>query len=111
HNFEERYNEGVMEMGESVYPGEEDSVLNNMLSFGCIIIVEFIIAIITSAIYIYFYIDNIKSIATSIMMIIAGVLVGFDTDLIGFLLVLLFLIASIVGLVRKTTKDPIAIEA
>ncbi|HLR22985.1 MAG TPA: DUF4064 domain-containing protein [Pseudogracilibacillus sp.] len=110
-NFEEGYNEGVMEMGESVNPGEADSVLNIMLTFGWIIIVVFIIAIITSAISIYFYIGNKKPKAASIMMIITGVVVGLGTALTGFLPALLFLIAGIVGLVRKPPKDPIAIEA
>src|SRR5699024_9309750 len=110
-NFEEGYNEGVMAMGESVNSGEADSVLNIMLTFGWIIIVVFIIAIITSAICMYFYIGNKKPKAGSIMMIITGVEVGLGTDLTGFLPAVLFLIAGIVGLVRKPPKDPLAIEA
>src|SRR5699024_6815484 len=65
----------------------------------------------TSAISIYFYIGNKKPKAASIMMIITGVVVGLGTALTGFLPALLFLIAGIVGLVRKPPKDPIAIEA
>src|SRR5699024_12674805 len=57
-NFEEGYNEGVMEMGESVKTGEADYVLNIMLTFGWIIIVVFIIALISSAISINIYIGN-----------------------------------------------------
>src|SRR5699024_8872358 len=86
---------------ESVNPGEADSVLNIMLTFGWIIIVVFIIAIITSAISIYFYIGNKKPKAASIMMIITGVVVGLGTALTGFLPALLFLIAGIVVLKYK----------
>lgn len=109
-NFEEGYNEGAIEMGEPVNPGEADFILNIMLTFGWIIIAVFIIAIITSAISTYFYIGNKKPKAASIIMIITGVVVGLGTALTGFIPALLFLIAGIVGLVRKPPVDPIVTE-
>src|SRR5699024_9651381 len=75
-NFEEVYNEGVMEIVEYVKHGEADYVLNIMLTFSWIIIVVFIIALTTSAISIYFYIGNNKLKAARIRMMITGVAVG-----------------------------------
>src|SRR5699024_12768344 len=107
-HFDEGYNEGVVEMGESVHPGEADSVLNIMLTFGWIIIVVFIIAIITSAVSIYFYLGNHKPKAARIMMIITGVVVGLGTALTGFRPALILWIACFTGLLRKPPEFTLA---
>lgn len=109
-SFAEGYNEGAMEIGEPVNPGEADMFLNFFVGFGWIVFVAALIGIILGTIAIFFYIGNKKAKVASIMLIIAAAVVGLGTFFIGFIPALLFLIAGIVGLVRKPPENLQATE-
>lgn len=107
--FEEGYYDGAIE---GTYDNSEAAIVLNILSgFGWLVVSMFAIGIILGIISIFFYIGNKKPKAASIILIIGSVIVGIGTVLTGFMPALLYLIAGIIGLVRKPPvehTDPIA---
>lgn len=94
--FQEGYNEG------GAYNSEEaDFILNILSGFGWVVTAVYVIGAILGIVAIVFFVGNKKPKAASIIMIITAVIVGLGTILTGFIPALLYLIAGIVGLVRK----------
>lgn len=97
--FQEGYYEdlppGTYESGEAMF------VLNILSGFGWLIVAVYVIGAILGVISLIFFIGNKKPKPASIIMIVAALLVGIGTLITGFVPALLYLIAGIVGLVRK----------
>lgn len=100
--------EGAVEEGMEVNPGDIESILNLLLGVGWIIFIVLLISLIFAALSIYFFKGNKKPIAAGIMAIIAAVLITIGTAFAGIVPGALYLIAGIMGLVRKPpiTHDP-----
>ena len=110
-SFVEGFEEGAMDAGGTYNPGEADMLLNFMIGFGWIVFIALLIAFVLGIISIFFYVGNKKPKAASIIAIVTGVVVGLGTMFTGFLPALLFVIAGIIGLVRKPPVNPEVTEA
>lgn len=99
--FQDGFVEGAGEEGVLTTSSEADIFLNFLLGFGWLVLVALIIGTILAIISIYFFSGNKKPVAASVMTILAAVIIGIGTIFTGFLPAILFLIAGIVGLVRK----------
>ncbi len=98
--FEEGYTEGMMDEG--LEAGNEVNLMLNLISgLGWWIVFVAVLGIIAGILAMIFYAGNKKPKAASIILIVAAVIVGFGTLLAGLVPALLYLIAGIIGLVRK----------
>lgn len=100
--------EGAQEEGVTENLGDIESYLNVALGVGWIIIVILLISLILAAVSIYFFAGNKKPIAASVIIIIVAIIITIGTAFAGIVPGVLYLIAGIMGLVRKPpiTNDP-----
>ncbi len=99
--FEEIFIEGSMEEGIAVNPGDVQMFLNFLLGLGWVAFTVLLISSILGAIALYFFIGNKKPVAGSVIVIIAAVVVTIGTAFAGIVPGVLYLIAGIMGLVRR----------
>lgn len=99
--FQERLLKETQDQGAAVTSSDVDLLFDTITGIGGGFLVSVIISAILGAISLYFFRRNKKPIAASILSLIAAVVIGVGTLLFGFIPALLFLIAGIVGLVRK----------
>lgn len=99
-NFAEGFNEGMAEDG---MEGAVDatSVLNFMSGFGWVLSVITILTVVAGILGIIFFKGNKRPKAASIILIVSSVILFFGSLGMGFLPAILYVIAGIMGLVRK----------
>src|SRR5699024_3391528 len=103
-------NEEAIENGLEYNSGEADMVLSFISGLGWTTIIATVIGIILGIIAVFFFMGNKKPKAASILVLIGAVVVLFGTFFSGFLPAVLYAIAGIVGLVRKTPPSDETLE-
>lgn len=93
--------EGAMEEELALNIGELERYFDFFINLGWVVIGILLISIILAAISIYLFIGNKKPVAAGIIAIIAAVLVTIGTVFSAFVPGILYLIAGIMGLVRR----------
>ena len=101
-SFIDGFIEAASEEGLSASSQDINALFSLFLSMGWIIFIVLLIGMIMGIIAIYFFVGNKKPKAASIIMIITSLIIVVGTLLTGFMPALLYLIAGIIGLIRKT---------
>ncbi|HLR59757.1 MAG TPA: DUF4064 domain-containing protein [Pseudogracilibacillus sp.] len=99
--FEEGFMEGSMEEGLQVNPGDAQLFLNFLLGLGWIALIVLLVSTVLGIIAMYFFIGNKKPVAASVVILIAAIIIIVGTALAGVVPGVLYLIAGIMGLVRR----------
>ena len=101
-SFIDGFIETASEEGLSASTQDINALLNLFLGMGWFVFIVLLIGLIMGIIALYFFIGNKKPKAASVIMIITSLIIVVGTLLTGFMPALLYLIAGIIGLVRKT---------
>lgn len=109
-NFMEEFKEIFLEQaastGVDVSAADADMVLDLIGSIGWFAFALFVIFTILGGVAIYFYVGNKKSLAASLIVLITGAVIMFAATFIGVIPGLLYIIAGVVGLIRRDPIEP-----
>lgn len=84
--------------------------LNIFISLRWVVLLTVIIGTVLGTFALYYFVRDKNSRAASIFSIVAAVIIPLGTLLTGFIPALLFLVAGIMGLMRKTPSHPHPVE-
>jgi len=102
--FENMFLQIARDEGITIDSGDIQMIIATFQNAGWIVLALLIVSLILSIISIYFFVGNKKSTTASVLVIVAAIIVAISTFLAGFLPALFYLIAGIIGFVRKTPK-------
>ena len=82
--------------------------LNLFISLRWLVLLTVIVGTVLGTLSLYYFVGNKNPRAASILAIVSAVIIPLDTLLSGFIPAILFLIAGVMGLMRKTSNTPYA---
>src|SRR5699024_3872106 len=85
-----------------------DAILNIFISLGWLVVLTIFVGSVFGTLSLYYFVGNKNPRAVSILAIVSAVIIPLDTFLSGFIPAILFLIAGVMGLMRKTSNTPYA---
>lgn len=85
-----------------------DAFLNLFISLRWLVLLTVIVGTVLGTLSLYYFVGNRNPRAASILAIVSAVIIPLGTLLSGFIPAILFLIAGVMGLMRKTSKSPYA---
>lgn len=85
-----------------------DAFLNLFISLRWLVVLTVIVGTVLGTLSLYYFVGNKNPRAASILAIVSAVIIPLDTLLSGFIPAILFLIAGVMGLMRKTSNTPYA---